>query len=120
MRPFLATVVCATLVGISLSACAASPGPTPIIYWAEAQLHVVIKAIEPAENRETWSVTFEINGQEMQALTAPGVNRPSVESGDMALVLGKVSQAGDLLITSITVERSAIDSPDSTQGTPRP
>jgi hypothetical protein len=50
MRRSVATVVSATLIGTSLSACAAAPDPTPVIYWAEAKLHVIVKAIEPVEN----------------------------------------------------------------------
>lgn len=89
-------------------------------YWAEAKLHVVIKAIEPAENGDTWSVTFETEGEEMQAPTAPGMKRPLLVPGDTALVLAKVSQAGDLQITSITPDRPVDRSPGSTQGTLRP
>jgi hypothetical protein len=119
MGRFLATVVLATLIGTSLSACAAAPEPTPVIYWAEAKLHVIVKAIEPSANGDTWSVTFEVNGEEMRAWTAPGLNRPLLVPGDTAMVLGKISQAGDLLITSITLDRPLERSP-GTQGTPRP
>jgi hypothetical protein len=119
IRPSFATVVFATLIGTSLSGCAAAAEPTPVVYWAEARLHVVIKAIEPAENSDTWSVTFETEGEEMQAPTAPGMKRPLLVPGDTAMVLAKISQAGDLLITSITPDRPLERSP-RTQVTPRP
>ncbi len=119
MGRFLATVLLATLIGTSLSACAAAPGPTPAIYWAEAKLHVTVKAIEPSANGDTWSVTFEVDGEEMRARTAPGLIRPLLVPGDTAMVLGKISQAGDLLITSITLERPPERTP-GTQETPRP
>lgn len=119
MGKFLATLVLATLVGTSLSACAAAPDPTPVIYWAEARLHVIVKAIEPSANGGTWSVTFEVEGEEMRARTVPGLNRPLLVPGDTAIVLGKISQAGDLLITSITLDRPLERSP-GTQGSPPP
>lgn len=84
------------------------------------KLHVVIKAIEPAESGDTWSVTFETEGEEMQAPTAPGMKRPLLGPGDTALVFAKVSQAGDLLITSITPDRPVDRSPGSTQDTLSP
>lgn len=120
MRSFLATVMFATMIGTSLSGCAAAEEPTPVVYWAEAKLHVVIKAIEPAESGDTWSVTFETEGEEMQAPTAPGMKRPLLGPGDTALMFAKVSQAGDLLITSITPDRPVDRSPGSTQDTLSP
>lgn len=52
----------------------------------------------------------------MQAPTAPGMTRPLLAPGDMALVLGKISQGGDLLITSIARDRTIVATPGSTQG----
>jgi hypothetical protein len=56
----------------------------------------------------------------MQAPTAPGMKRPLLVPGDTALVLAKVSQAGDLQITSITPDRPVDRSPGSTQGHAQP
>lgn len=93
-----------TVAVIALTRTSAS-APRADVYWAEAQMHVKVIAIQPRANG-AWQISYEmdVNGPEHTSLTVPGLGRPQVTPGDRALVYGKVAQTGDVLITSIAID----------------